>query len=102
MIDVVQAVRAADPSLGTCVIVLRPDSRALVAADRLSPAAEGWVAEHAPDARLLRRTILLAPHPGAMPAERAVTVMAFGNARALAAFATAWTADPAEDALPPA
>ena len=42
----------------------------------------------------MRKTILLAPYPGAMPAEREVTVMAFAEAQHLAAFATAWTADP--------
>ncbi|MCJ2037432.1 hypothetical protein ACFZ8E_21420 [Methylobacterium sp. HMF5984] len=94
MIDIVQAVQAADPGLGTRVIVLRPDSRALATAEALVPEAEAWIAENAPGARLVRKTILLAPYPGAMPAEREVTVMAFAEAQHLAAFATAWTADP--------
>ncbi|MCJ2009132.1 hypothetical protein [Methylobacterium sp. J-092] len=94
MIDIVQAVQAADPGLGTRVIVLRPDSRALATAEALVPEAEAWIAENAPGARLVRKTILLAPYPGAMPAEREVTVMAFAKAQHLAAFATAWTADP--------
>jgi hypothetical protein len=41
--------------------------------------------------------VLLAPYPGAMPADRAVTVLAFADARHLAAFATAWTVDPEPD-----
>ena len=94
MIDIVQAVQAADPSLGTRVIVLRPDSRALASPEALVTEAEAWVAENAPGARLLRKSILLAPYPGGMPAERTVTVMAFAEAQHLAAFATAWTADP--------
>ncbi|TXN64268.1 hypothetical protein [Methylobacterium sp. WL6] len=94
MIDIVQAVQAADPGLGTRVIVLRPDSRALATAEALVPEAEAWIAENAPGARLVRKTILLANYPGAMPAEREVTVMAFAEAQHLAAFATAWTADP--------
>ncbi|MCJ2075665.1 hypothetical protein MKK68_08370 [Methylobacterium sp. E-016] len=94
MIDIVQAVQAADPGLGSRVIVLRPDSRALATAEALVPEAEAWIAENAPGARLVRKTILLAPYPGAMPAEREVTVMAFAEAQHLAAFATAWTADP--------
>jgi hypothetical protein len=94
VIDIVQAVQAADPGLGTRVIVLRPDSRALATAEALVPEAEAWIAENAPGARLVRKTILLAPYPGAMPAEREVTVMAFAEAQHLAAFATAWTADP--------
>ena len=97
MIDIVQAVQAADPSLGTRVIVLRPDSRALAGPEALVPEAEAWVAENAPGARLLRQTILLAPYPGGLPAERTVTVMAFAEAQHLAAFATAWTADPEPD-----
>ena len=102
MIDIVQAVQAADPSLGTRVIVLRSDSRALATPETLAPAAQSWLAEHAPGARLLRKTILLAPYPGAVPAERAVTVMAFEEARHLAAFATAWTADPEPEEAAPA
>ncbi|WP_375466237.1 hypothetical protein [uncultured Methylobacterium sp.] len=98
MIDIVQAVQAADPSLGARVIVLRADSRALGAPDRLAPEAAAWIAEHAADARLARPTILLAPHPGAVPVPRVVTVMAFTEARQLAAFATAWTAEPDADA----
>ena len=94
MIDIVQAVQAADPGLGTRVSVLRPDSRALATAEALVPEAEAWIAENAPGARLVRKTILLAPYPGAMPAEREVTVMAFAEAQHLASFATAWTADP--------
>ena len=96
MIDIVRQVQGANPSLGTTIIVLRADSRALDAPDRLTPDAQAWIAERAPGARLSVETILLAPYPGAMPAERRVTVLAFADARHLAAFATAWTADPLE------
>ena len=94
MIDVVAAVRAADPSLGTYVLVLRPGSRALDGPERFSPEAAAWIAGHAPGARLARVRALLAPYPGAMPAERVVSVTAFADGRELAAFATAWTGDP--------
>lgn len=94
MIDIVKAVQQKNPALGGFVLVLRADARALAAPDRLTPEAERWVAEKTPGARLVRETILLAPFPGGMPAERAVSVMAFADARALAAFATTWTADP--------
>lgn len=94
MIDIVKAVQGADPSLGTYVIVLRDDSRALDGPERLNPEAQGWLAANAPGGRLARVRILLAPHPGAPPAERDVTVMAFAEARELAAFATVWTGDP--------
>lgn len=94
MIDVVKAVQDADPSLGTYVVVLRPDARALDGSDRFTPDAQAWIDANAPGARLIRVRIQLAPYPGAAPAERDVTVAAFADARALAAFATAWTADP--------
>lgn len=98
MIDIVAAVQRADPGLGSYVLVLRPGSSALGAAERFSPDAEAWIAAHAPGARLAQVRVLLAPHPGAMPAERVVSVAAFADARQLAAFATAWTGDPpAED-----
>lgn len=104
MIDIVKAVQAQDPSLGTCVIVLRSDSRALADPERLTPEAQAWIDERAPGARLVRSTIILAPYPGAVPAERTVSALAFADARQLAAFATAWTADPEPDdeAPPPA
>jgi hypothetical protein len=94
VIDIVKAVQEADPGLGTYVIVLRGDSRALDGPERLTPEAQDWLAAHAPGGRLARVTIRLAPYPGAAPAERAVTVAAFADARELAAFATAWTGDP--------
>lgn len=94
MIDIVKAVQEADPGLGTYVIVLRGDSRALDGPERLTADAQAWLAAHAPGGRLGRVTIRLAPYPGAAPAERAVTVLAFAEARELAAFATAWTGDP--------
>ncbi|MCJ2088776.1 hypothetical protein MKK88_22740 [Methylobacterium sp. E-005] len=97
MIDIVKAVQGADPSLGTYVIVLRGDSRALDGPDRLTPEAEAWLSAHAPGGRLARVKILLAPYPGAAPTERAVSVMAFAEARELAAFATTWTGDPLPD-----
>ena len=94
MIDIVKAVQAADPGLGTYVIVLRADSRALDGPERFTPDAQAWIAANAPGGRLARVRILLAPFPGAAPAERDVTVAAFADPRALAAFATAWTGDP--------
>ncbi|MGU3665274.1 hypothetical protein ACLBX9_13930 [Methylobacterium sp. A49B] len=94
MIDIVKAVQEADPGLGTYVIVLRGDSRALDGPERLTPDAQAWLAANAPGGRLARVTIQLAPYPGAAPAEREVTVVAFADARELAAFATAWTGDP--------
>jgi hypothetical protein len=97
VIDIVKAVQQADPSLGTYVIVLRSDSRALDGPDHLTPEAQAWLAANAPGGRLARVRILLAPFPGASPAERDVTVMAFAEARELAAFATSWTGDPLTD-----
>ncbi|MCJ2017650.1 hypothetical protein MKK84_09490 [Methylobacterium sp. E-065] len=97
MIDIVKAVQGADPSLGTYVIVLRSDSRALDGSEKLSAEAQSWLAANAPGGRLARVKIQLAPYPGAGPAERDVTVMAFAEARELAAFATHWTGDPMED-----
>lgn len=99
MIDIIQALQQGNPGLGPYVLVLRADSRARDAAapSRLAAETEAWIAEHAPGARFLETQVLLAPYPGAMPAERAVGVMAFADARQLAAFATAWTADPEPD-----
>ncbi|WP_457104188.1 hypothetical protein [Methylobacterium sp. P5_C11] len=97
MIDIVKAVQEADRSLGTYVVVLRSDARALDGPERFTPEAEAWIADRAPSGRLARVRILLAPYPGAAPAEREVTVAAFADARELAAFATTWTADPLPD-----
>jgi hypothetical protein len=94
VIDIVKAVQEKDPSLGSYVIVLRADSRALEAPDRLNAEARGWLEAQAPEARLAQVTVALAPYPGGAPAERTVTVLAFADPRQLAAFATAWTADP--------
>jgi hypothetical protein len=96
MIDIIQALQQRNPTLGPYVLVLRSDSRARDASDptRLAPEAEAWIAEHAPGAKFSQETVLLAPYPGAMPADRVVAVMAFADARQLAAFATQWTADP--------
>lgn len=94
MIDIVKAVQEADPGLGTYVIVLRGDSRALDGPERLTPEAQAWLSANAPGGRLARVRIRLAPYPGAEPAERDVTVAAFADARELAAFATTWTGDP--------
>lgn len=102
MIDIVKAVQEADPSLGSYVIVLRGDSRALDAPDRLNAEARAWIAAQAPDARLAAVTVALAPYPGAAPAERTVPVLAFTDPRQLAAFATAWTADPEPEDEPAA
>lgn len=101
MIDVVAAVRGADPGLGRHVLVLRPESRALDGPERFSPEAEAWIARHAPGARLARVPVLLAPHPGAMPAERVVSVAAFRDGRDFAAFAARWTGDPAPEEAHP-
>lgn len=99
MIDIIQALQHRNPALGAYILVLRGDSRARDATDPscLSPAAEAWIAQHAPGAHLSHETVLIAPYPGAMPAERAVAVMAFADARQLAAFATTWTAEPEPD-----
>ena len=94
MIDIIKQLQGANPSLGTTIIVLRADSRALDGPERLTPEAQAWIDASAPGARLSVETVLLAPYPGATPAERRVTVLAFADARHLAAFATAWTADP--------
>ncbi|KNY21424.1 hypothetical protein [Methylobacterium sp. ARG-1] len=101
MIDIVKAVQQADPSLGTYVVVLRADARALDGPDRLTPDAQAWIEANAPGGRLARVRVLLAPYPGAMPAERDVTVAAFADARQLAAFATTWTGDPLPEAEEP-
>jgi hypothetical protein len=95
-LDIVKAVQQRNPALGSYVLVLRGDSRARDAADpsRLSDEAEAWLAAHAPGAKLSEEKVLLSPYPGGMPADRAVTVLAFADARHLAAFATRWTADP--------
>lgn len=97
MIDIIKQLQEANPALGTTIIVLRADSRALDGADRLTPEAQAWIAANAPDARLSQETVMLAPYPGAAPSERKVTVLAFSESRHLAAFATAWTADPIEE-----
>jgi hypothetical protein len=101
VIDIVKAVQQADPSLGTYVVVLRADARALDGPERLTPDAQAWIDANAPGGRLARVRVLLAPYPGAMPAERDVTVAAFADARQLAAFATTWTGDPLPEAEEP-
>jgi hypothetical protein len=101
VIDIVKAVQQADPSLGTYVVVLRADARALDGPERLTPEAQAWIDANAPGGRLARVRVLLAPYPGAMPAERDVTVAAFADARQLAAFATTWTGDPLPEAEEP-
>ena len=94
MIDIVKAVQEADPSLGTYVVVLRTDARALDGPERFTPEAQAWIAEKAPSGRLARVRVLLAPYTGAAPAAREVTVAALADAREHAAFATTWTGDP--------
>lgn len=101
MIDIVKAVQQADPSLGTYVVVLRADARALDGPERFTPEAQAWIEANAPGGRLARVRVLLAPYPGAIPAERDVTVAAFTDARQLAAFATTWTGDPLPEAEEP-
>ena len=97
MIDIIKQIQEANPALGTTIIVLRSDSRALADPATLTPDAQAWLDANAPDARLSQETVLLAPYPGAAPAERTVTVLAFSDARHLAAFSTAWTGDPTLD-----
>lgn len=97
MIDIIKQIQAANPALGTTIIVLRADSRALADPATLTPEAQSWLDANAPGSRLSRETVLLAPYPGAVPAERIVTVLAFADARHLAAFATTWTGDPITD-----
>ena len=43
MIDIVKAVQEADPSLGTYVVVLRTDARALDGPERFTPEAQAWI-----------------------------------------------------------
>jgi hypothetical protein len=97
VIDVIQAVKEAEPTLGPYVVVLRGDARALSGPDRFTPEAQAWLDTHAPGARLAQVAVLLSPYPGAPPAARTLTVAAFADGRQLAAFATAWTGDPPED-----
>ncbi|KST60824.1 hypothetical protein AO398_12115 [Methylobacterium sp. GXS13] len=101
MIDIVKAVQQADPSLGTYVVVLRADARALDGPERFTPEAQAWIEANAPGGPPPRVRVLLAPYPGAIPAERDVTVAAFTDARQLAAFATTWTGDPLPEAEEP-
>ncbi|QEE42098.1 MULTISPECIES: hypothetical protein [unclassified Methylobacterium] len=101
MIDIVKAVQQADPSLGTYVVVLRADARALDGPDCLTPEAQAWIDANAPGGRLARVRVLLAPYPGAVPAERDVSVATFADARQLAAFATTWTGDPLSEVEEP-
>jgi hypothetical protein len=97
VIDVIEAVKKADPSLGPYVLVLRGDARALAAPDRLTPEAQAWIDANAPGGRLVQVDVLLSPYPGAAPAPRSLSVAALADSRQLAAFAAAWTADPFED-----
>lgn len=97
MIDVIEAVKEAEPTLGTYVLVLRGDARALAGPDSFTPEAQAWLDAHAPGARLARVTVMLSPYPGAPPAARTLSVAAFEDGRQLAAFATAWTADPLDE-----
>lgn len=97
MIDIIAQLRAGNPKLGSTILVLRSDSRALAGPGRLTPEARAWIEKETPGARVSHETVLLAPYPGAEPAERTVTVLSFDNARHLAVFATAWTGDPVAD-----
>lgn len=98
MIDIITQLQARNPALGSTIIVLRADSRALADPERLTPEAHAWLEREAPGARLTRESVMLAPYPGGDPAERLVTVLAFAESRHLAAFATAWTGEPPEEA----
>ncbi len=97
MIDVIEAVKEADPSLGTYVLVLRGDARALAGPDRFTPEAQAWIDAKAPGAKLVQVPVMLSPYPGGAPTPRTLSVAAFADSRELAAFATAWTSDPIED-----
>ena len=97
MIDIIKQIQEANPALGTTIIVLRPDSRALADPATLTPEAKAWLDANTSDARLSQETVMLAPYPGGAPTQRTVTVLAFADARHLAAFATAWTGDPTLD-----
>lgn len=97
MIDIIQQLQAGNPALGSTIIVLRADSRALDGPERLRPEAQAWLDAKAPGARLSRERVWLAPYPGAEPLAREVTVLAFKESRHLAEFATAWTGDPPDE-----
>ena len=97
MIDVIEAVKEAEPSLGSSILVLRGDARALSAPEHFTPEAQAWIDAHAPGARLVRVSVMLSPYPGGEPAPRTLSVAAFKDPRELAAFASTWTADPIED-----
>ena len=97
MIDVIEAVKAAEPTLGSYVVVLRADARALSGPEGFTPEAQTWLDAHAPEARLVRVSVMLSPYPGAEPQPRALTVAVFADGRQLAAFASTWTGDPIED-----
>ncbi len=97
MIDVIEAVKQAEPTLGSYVLVLRADARALAGPERFTPEAQAWVDAHAPEGRLVRVSVMLSPYPGAEPQPRVLSVAAFADGRQLAAFASTWTGDPIED-----
>lgn len=102
MIDVIEAVKEAEPALGPYVLVLRGDARALAAPDRFTAEAQAWLAANAEGARLAQVEVMLAPYPGGTPAPRTLSVAAFADSRQLAAFASAWTADPLDEDEPAA
>lgn len=102
MIDVIEAVKEAEPTLGSSILVLRRDAGALAAPDRFTPEAQAWLDANAPGARLAQVDVMLSPYPGAPPAARSLSVAAFADSRQLAAFATAWTADPLDEEEPAA
>ncbi|GJD33211.1 hypothetical protein [Methylobacterium aerolatum] len=97
MIDVIEAVKEAEPTLGSYVLVLRGDARALAGPDSFTPEAKAWLNAHAPEARLVRVSVSLSPYPGAEPQPRTLSVAAFADGRQLAAFASTWTGDPIEE-----
>lgn len=103
MIDLIQMLIARNPALGRFILVLRSDSRARDTTDpeRLSADAQAWIDAHTPGARISEEAVLISPYPGGMPAERTVTVLAFSDARHLAAFATVWTGDPEPEDMTP-
>ena len=60
MIDIIKQIQEANPALGTTIIVLRPDSRALADPATLTPEAKAWLDANTSDARLSQETVMLA------------------------------------------
>ncbi|KAA2236031.1 hypothetical protein [Salinarimonas soli] len=91
MIDIVKSLREQHPDLGPYIVALRADSAVVAGVEppELTGEARAWMDAHAPQGRLVRRMVRL--HGSAGAEERAILVAAFPDARALSAFALAWT-----------